>query len=71
MTYPHRSKCNHEFYLLNRDKILEINQHYDDCLHKDRLAPLDVCPCNCYQEQIFLLGSEAQRDQFYGGDDRG
>jgi len=61
----------HNFYLANRDKILEINEHYEGCNYVHRNVPMNECACNCYEEQIFLLGSEAQRDQFYGGADRG
>lgn len=67
-----RNKQHHYFYLGNRDKILNITEHYDDCPYKKyETTPISVCMCNCYEEQIFMIGCEAQRDQFYGGSDRG
>ena len=51
-------------------KIMEINEHYDDCEYAERTAPIDVCACDCYKKQIFLLGREAEEKLFYGGSDR-
>jgi hypothetical protein len=52
----HRTKKEHYKYLNYRDKILQINEHYDDCIHKNKPWPINKCECNCYEEQIFLLG---------------
>lgn len=60
-----RNKIEHNFFLSNLAKIVEINEHYDDCIYRDRIGPIDVYTCNCYAEQIFMIGSTAQRDQFY------
>lgn len=62
---PKRNKQEHYFYLENRDKIIEVTEHYDDCPNRARYVPIDVCTCNCYEEQIFMIGSNAQLDQFY------
>ena len=53
-----------------KDKVREINTHYNDCHFRTSNAPIDVCPCFCYQKQIFQLGMDAQEKLFYGGADR-
>ena len=54
-----------------KEKVMEINTHYNDCHFRNSSAPIDVCSCYCYQKQIFQLGMQAQEALFYGGNDRG
>lgn len=48
-----------------KNKIMEINKHYDSCKYKDRHIPINECMCNCYEKQIFNMGREAQEKLFY------
>ena len=47
------------------ERILEINEHYEGCHFHNRSIPIDECTCNCYNKQIFKLGMEEQKRQFY------
>jgi hypothetical protein len=55
----------------SKQKVMEINTHYNDCHFRNSSAPIDVCSCYCYQKQIFQLGMIAQEELLYGGSDRG
>ena len=55
-----------ESFAKSKDKIMEINTHYNDCHFRNSSAPIDVCSCYCYQKQIFQLGVEAQENNSIG-----
>ena len=52
-------------FMKNRDKVLEINEHYDGCKYANRSIPIDECMCDCYNRQVFKLGRVAESDMFY------
>ncbi len=54
-----------------RENTEIVYVHYDGCPKKDSAAPLDVCACSCYDRIWFELGRKAEKDLFYGGNDRG
>ena len=49
----------------HREKVIAVNEHYDNCNFSTRMIPMDECPCDCYIKQIFKLGRQAERDSFY------
>ena len=48
-----------------KQKIIEINEHFDGCQYAEGNAPIDVYPWNCYEKQIFNLGMDAREELFY------
>ena len=48
-----------------RERITNINEHYEGCQYSGRDIPIDVCMCDCHVKQIFEIGRKAERDLFY------
>lgn len=62
-----QDKFKHESFKNAKEKIYDID-HYDDCKYVGYSAPINEMPCDCYSEQLFALGMEAQEALFYGAD---
>ncbi len=52
-------------YSANKEKIININEHFEGCRYGGRSIPIDECLCDCLEKQVFDLGMKQQRDNFY------
>lgn len=49
----------------NREKVIEINEHFDGCRYENSSIPIDECLCDCFNKQVFWLGMEQKSKDFY------
>ena len=60
MSYLKVDKFYKTVFNANKETILEINEHFEDCNYRDSSVPINICPCDCYNMQIFNLGRQAE-----------
>lgn len=52
-------------YKKNKKKVSEINEHFEGCNFRSSNIPIDECPCDCYNKQVFALGMRQGIDNFH------
>ena len=49
----------------NKTKVSEINEHFEGCNFRSSSIPINDCPCECYDKQVFAIGMRQGTENFY------